>query len=50
MESFPLIALLALVTFGIVIAFALMSKRRTEEKLEDPTAPRSRLADDTPAE
>lgn len=46
MDSFPLIGLLAIVTFGIVIALALNSKRRTERREHDPGAPKSSLAKD----
>ncbi|MFQ6554257.1 hypothetical protein AAD018_018085 [Aestuariibius insulae] len=45
MDSFPLIAVLALVTFGAVIVFALRSKSKTEDRLEDPTTSPSALAE-----
>lgn len=42
------VPLLALMTILAFIVFALMSKRRTEEKLHDPEARKSRLAKDAP--
>ncbi len=47
MDSFPLIAALAFVTFGAVIAFALRSKAKTEDRLDDPTVSKSSLAKDS---
>jgi hypothetical protein len=41
-----LVALLFLVTMGAVIIFALVSKSRTEQRLEDGNAPKSSLAPD----
>ncbi|MCI5110459.1 MAG: hypothetical protein MRY75_07870 [Marivita sp.] len=43
-----LVPLLALMTMLAFIVFALVSKHRTEQKLEDPHAPKSRLAEDAP--
>ena len=50
MESFPLIALLALVIFAGVIGFALMCGRRSDEKSDDLSAHKTRVTKDTPAE
>jgi hypothetical protein len=47
MEVSPLLAVLALATIGAVIAFAVMSKRRTEERRRSDT-PKSTLASDAP--
>ncbi|WP_439523619.1 hypothetical protein [Marivita sp.] len=41
----PLLALMTMLTF---IVFALVSKHRTEEQRNDPSAPKSRLAEDAP--
>ncbi|WP_208350615.1 hypothetical protein [Pseudaestuariivita rosea] len=46
MESSGLIILLAVGTLGVVIGFALLSKWRTEQKLQDDDAPKSSLASD----
>ena len=43
-----LVPLLALITLLAFIIFALMSKKRTEEKRHDPNAPKSHLAKDAP--
>ncbi len=43
-----IVPLLALMTMLAFIVFALVSKHRTEEKLDDPNAPKSRLAKDAP--
>lgn len=43
-----LLPTLALVTLGIVLVLALVSKRRTEKKLDDPQSSHSSLARDTP--
>lgn len=50
MESFPLIVLLPLLTFALVIGFALWSRKRTQDKLDTPTpkAEKSSLAKDGP--
>jgi len=42
------VPLLALMTMLAFIVFALVSKHRTEEKLHDPNAKKSRLAEDAP--
>ena len=43
-----LVPLLALMTMLACIIFALVSKHRTEDRLHDPNAPKSRLAKDAP--
>lgn len=43
-----LLVILALATFGMVIAFAIWSKVRTEKKLNKDNPPKSSLARDTP--
>ena len=48
METWYFLAGLFLVTVGAVLVFAWVSKRRTEERLEDPEAPKSSLAKDGP--
>lgn len=48
MQADILILSLFVVTFGAVIAFALIGKKRTEEMIEDPDAPKSALAEDGP--
>lgn len=48
MDSSTLIAVLSFGTLGSVIAFALISKRRTDARRNDPTAPKSTLAKDGP--
>lgn len=48
MDAHTLIPVLMLFTFGAVIGFALWSKKKTEDRLEDPSAPSSTLAADTP--
>lgn len=48
MESFPLPAFLAFGTISAVLVFALVSKYRTEKRMEDDTAPKSTLAADAP--
>lgn len=42
------VPLLALITILAFIIFALVSKKRTDEKLHDPNASKSRLAEDAP--
>lgn len=39
---------LTLFTLVAAVVFALWSKKRTEDKLDDPTAPKSSLAKDGP--
>ena len=46
--DFPLLAILAFTTFALVMAFAIWSKNRTEEKLEDGKTQKSSLAKDGP--
>ncbi len=48
MDGSFLLPTLALVTLGIVIVLALVSKRRTDARHDDPNAPKSTLASDTP--
>ena len=48
MEGSYLIAFLSLATLGAVIAFAFVSKRKTEERRNDDSAPKSTLASDGP--
>ncbi|WP_227258128.1 hypothetical protein [Kangsaoukella pontilimi] len=48
MDGSFLLILLAIVTLGAVMAFALYSKKRTQDRLEDDDAPKSTLAADTP--
>lgn len=43
-----IVPLLALMTMLAAIIFALVSKHRTEQKLDDPNAPKSTLAKDAP--
>jgi hypothetical protein len=42
------VPLLALLTLLAVAVFALMSKKRVEERRHDPSAPKSTLAEDGP--
>ena len=48
MENFPLIWALPIVTFALVIGFALWSKKHVEDRMDDPDAPKSSLAKDGP--
>ncbi|MEL6516527.1 MAG: hypothetical protein AAFQ39_02345 [Pseudomonadota bacterium] len=48
MEMYALLAFLAFSTFAAVIAFAVISKQRTERRMENDDAPKSRLAKDAP--
>ena len=41
-------SLLSIGTIGAVIAFALWSRKRTIDRMNDDTAPKSRLAEDAP--
>ena len=41
-----LIIILPALTFGLVLGMAYLSKRRTEEQLEDPNSEKSSLAKD----
>lgn len=49
MESGILVLILFVVTFGAVLAAAIVGKRRTEKTLNDPNAPKSALAKDGPS-
>ena len=46
MDAQFLIPVLALVTLGAVCVFSLVSKHRTEQRRDDPQAPKSTLASD----
>ncbi|MEO0745637.1 MAG: hypothetical protein AAFU86_10435 [Pseudomonadota bacterium] len=48
MDVTYLLGILALSTLGIVVIFALVSKHKTEQRMEDDDAPKSRLAKDAP--
>ncbi len=48
MDGSFLVPALALVTMGIVIVLAVISKRKTDARHDDPTAPKSTLASDAP--
>lgn len=48
MDGSTLLVLLALGTMLAVIAFALISKRKVEERREDDSVPKSTLAADAP--
>ena len=48
MDSSALIVLLPLVTFAAVLGFAWWSKKKTEDRRADDSAPKSTLAADTP--
>ncbi len=48
MEDFPLLWVLPIVTFALVIGFAVWSKMRVEDRLDEPDAPKSSLAKDGP--
>ncbi len=48
MDGSFLVPALALVTMGIVIVLAIISKRKTDARHDDPAAPKSTLAGDTP--
>lgn len=47
MDTTYLVVVLFLVTLSAVMIFALVSKARTEKKLEDDDAPKSTLAKDS---
>lgn len=49
MDIDVLLVVLSLGTLLIVIAFALWSKKRTEDRRRDPDAPKSTLAKDAPS-
>ncbi|WP_295314356.1 hypothetical protein [Roseobacter sp.] len=46
MDATYIIVILALMTMLAVIVFSLYSKHKTEERLDDPNAPKSTLAAD----
>lgn len=46
MTTETLLIVLPAVTFAAFIVFAVVSKRRTEARMEDPDAPKSSLAKD----
>lgn len=48
MEPNVLVFVLIAATFGAVLIFAWVGRKRTEEKLDDPKAPKSALAKDGP--
>lgn len=48
MDSGTLIVILPLFTLLAVIAFALINKKRTQERRKDDIAPKSTLAKDAP--
>jgi hypothetical protein len=48
MDLEMLMAILIFGTLGAVAVFALVSKKRTEERMEDDDAKKSRLAADAP--
>ncbi|MEL7299109.1 MAG: hypothetical protein AAFM92_01875 [Pseudomonadota bacterium] len=50
METFPLLAILALTTFTLVIIGAMRSKKKTLERKEDDGIPKSSLAADAPSD
>ncbi|MEM1375547.1 MAG: hypothetical protein AAGF78_14325 [Pseudomonadota bacterium] len=50
METFPLLAVLAFTTFAIVIAGALWSRHKTQERKKDDSIPKSSLAADAPSD
>ena len=47
METLPLIAVLSLFTLGCVIVFAVLSKRKTENRRHNPAVAKSSLATDS---
>ncbi|MEY8840246.1 hypothetical protein AB9K41_14575 [Cribrihabitans sp. XS_ASV171] len=48
MDTSTLVIVLFVITAGAVLIWAVMSKRRTEERRHDETAPKSSLAKDGP--
>ncbi|MGR3513508.1 MAG: hypothetical protein ACU0GG_12170 [Paracoccaceae bacterium] len=46
MTTNTLLIVLPLLTFAAVLIFAYLSKRRTEQRMKDPDAPKSSLAKD----
>ena len=47
MDTLPLIALLSLFTLACVFVFARVSKRKVENRRQDPLVPKSSLAKDS---
>lgn len=45
-----IVPILALVTLLMLIVFAMISKKKVEDRLEDPDAPKSTLAKDARSE
>ena len=48
MDTWIFLAALFLLTMGIFLGWATLSKRRTDKKRNDPNAPKSALAKDGP--
>ncbi|MFC3615598.1 hypothetical protein ACFORG_17715 [Lutimaribacter marinistellae] len=48
METSSLVIVLFVVTAGAVLIWAIVSKRKTEKRMQDDTAPKSTLAKDGP--
>lgn len=48
METWMFLATLFLITMAAFLAWSMVSKKRTEERLHDPDAPKSSLAKDGP--
>lgn len=48
MEDFSIVPLLGLGTLLCVSVFALLSKKNTEDRIDDPSVPKSTLAKDGP--
>lgn len=50
MEQFPLVWVLPIATFVLLIAGALWSRKRTLDRMEDDSIPKSSLAIDAPSD
>lgn len=50
MDNSILIGALMVITLGAVIVFALVSKKKVDDRRDDPDAPKSTLASDAPDE
>lgn len=50
MDVLNLIVLLALFTLLSVTVFALVGKKKVEQRMDDPAAPKSALAKDSPGD
>lgn len=48
MTGASIVPLLAILTLGAVVAFALISQQATIKRMNDPEAPKSKLAEDEP--